>query len=124
VTGLVQPLNTVANQAAWIAATDVSPEHTAARAAAEKAAAAATGCKLVIARTGAFLAKPSELVRSSVCATGASCNWPRPRTPAPSPKWSANHRSRGPVSRLCSDSYSFCLQPLAGRKVRPPHLGQ
>ena len=43
VTGLVQPLHTVANPAAWTASTDVSPEHTAARAAAEKAAAAVTG---------------------------------------------------------------------------------
>src|SRR5450759_1598742 len=55
ITGVVQPLRTIANQAAWAAATDVTAERTAARAAAEKALASVSGSKLVIEKTRALL---------------------------------------------------------------------
>src|SRR5512137_672771 len=61
VTGVLQPLRTVANQAAWLASTDVQPEHTAARTAAEKALAAVSGAKVVIDKTRALLAQKSAL---------------------------------------------------------------
>ena len=57
ITGLVQPLQTVANQAAWTAATDVTPEHTAARASAEKALASVSGSKLLIAKDEVILGR-------------------------------------------------------------------
>jgi len=113
VTGLVQPLNTVANQAAWIAATDVSPEHTAARAAAEKAAAAATGCKLVIARTGAFLAKPSELSDLSLRQL-RKLQLAAAENPGTIPEVVSQRIEAEARQSAVLDSYSFCLQPLAG----------
>jgi peptidyl-dipeptidase A len=58
---VVQALHTVANQAAWAAATDVTPEHTAARAAAEKALAAVSGSRLVIEKTRALRKQKAEL---------------------------------------------------------------
>lgn len=64
--GILQPLQTVANQAAWLAATDVTPEHTAGRAAADKAVAAVTGSKLVIAKCKSLLEDKSELDPLSV----------------------------------------------------------
>src|SRR5512140_330647 len=60
-TGVLQPLRTVANQSAWLASTDVTPEHTAARAAADKALAAVSGSKVVIEKTRALLAHRTEL---------------------------------------------------------------
>jgi len=115
VTGLVQPLNTVANQAAWIAATDASPEHTAARAAAEKAAAAATGCKLVIARTGAFLAKPSELSDLSLRQL-RKLQLAAAENPGTIPEVVSQRIEAEARQSAVLDSYSFCLQPLAGGK--------
>jgi len=61
IAGVLQPLQTVANKAAWSAATDVRPEHTAARIAADKALAAVGGSKLVIERTSALLKARSAL---------------------------------------------------------------
>src|SRR5512147_750993 len=61
VSGTLQPLQTVANQAAWAASTDVSAEHTASRTTADKAVAAVSGSKLVIEKTKALLAQKSEL---------------------------------------------------------------
>jgi len=58
---VVQALHTVANQAAWTAATDVTAEHTAARAAAEKAVAVVAGSRLVIDKTRALLKQRAEL---------------------------------------------------------------
>src|SRR5207249_3554176 len=58
---LFQPVGKTASEAAWTAATDVTPEHTGARAGAEKAAAALFGSKLVIERCKAFLAREKEL---------------------------------------------------------------
>jgi peptidyl-dipeptidase A len=60
-TGVLQPLRTVANQSAWLASTDVTAEHTAARAAADKALAAVSGSKVVIEKTRALLARRFEL---------------------------------------------------------------
>jgi len=119
VTGLLQPLATVANQAAWIAATDVSPEHTAARAAAEKAAAAVTGSKLIIERTSAYLAKPSELSDLSLRQIRklqlAAAENPSTVAEVVSQRIDAEARQSAVL-----DSYSFCLQPLAGGKCGRP----
>ena len=119
VTGLVQPLNTVANQAAWIAATDVSPEHTAARAAAEKAAAAVTGSKLVIARTGAFLAKPGELSDLSLRQL-RKLQLAAAENPGTIPEVVSQRIEAEARQSAVLDSYTFCLQPLAGGKCGRP----
>ena len=119
VTGLLQPLNTVANQAAWNAATDVSPDHTAARAAAEKAAAAATGSKLVIERTGAFLAKPSELSDLSLRQL-RKLQLAAAENPGTIPEVVGQRIDAEARQSAVLDSYTFCLQPLAGGKCGHP----
>ena len=119
VTGLLQPLNTVANQTAWIAATAVSPEHTAARAAAEKAAAAVTGAKLVIERSATYLAKPSELsdltLRQFRKLQLAAAENPGTIPEVVSQRIEAEARQSAVL-----DSYTFCLQTLPGGKCSRP----
>jgi peptidyl-dipeptidase A len=119
VTGLLQPLNTVANQAAWTAATDVSPEHTAARAAAEKAAAAVSGSKLVIERTGAFLAKASELSDLSLRQL-RKLQLAAAENPGTIPEVVGQRIDAEARQSAVLDSYTFCLQPLAAGKCARP----
>jgi peptidyl-dipeptidase A len=118
-TGLLQPLNTVANQTAWIAATDVSPEHTAARAAAEKAAAAVSGSKLVIERTSAYLAKPSEL-SDLTSRQLRKLQLAAAENPGTIPEVVSQRIEAEARQSAVLDSYSFCLQPLAGGKCGRP----
>jgi len=119
VSGLVQPLQTVANQAAWIASTDVSPEHTSARAAAEKAAAAVTGSKLVIERTSAYLAKPSELSDLSLRQL-RKLQLAAAENPGTIPEVVSQRIEAEARQSAVLDSYTFCLQPLAGGKCGRP----
>ena len=114
-TGLLQPLNTVANQAAWNAATDVSAEHTAARASAEKAAAAVIGSKLVIERTGALLAKPSDLSDSSLRQL-RKLQLAAAENPGTIPEVVGKRIEAEARQSAVLDSYTFCLNPLAGGK--------
>ncbi len=117
--GLLQPLNTVANQAAWIAATEVSPEHTAARAAAEKAAAAVTGCKLVIERTSAYLAKPSELSDRTLRQL-RKLQLAAAENPGTIPEVVSRRIEAEARQSAVLDGYTFCLQPLPGGKCGRP----
>jgi peptidyl-dipeptidase A len=119
VSGLVQPLATVANQAAWIASTDVSPEHTSARAAAEKAAAAVTGSKLVIERTSAYLAKPSELSDLSLRQL-RKLQLAAAENPGTIPEVVSQRIEAEARQSTVLDSYTFCLQPVAGGKCGRP----
>ena len=119
VTGLLQPLNTVANQVAWTASTDVSPEHTAARAAAEKAAAAATGSKLVIERTGTFLARPGELSDLSLRQL-RKLQLAAAENPGTIPDVVGQRIEAEARQSAVLDSYTFCLQPLPGGKCGRP----
>ena len=119
VSGLVQPLATVANEAAWIASTDVSPEHTSARAAAEKAAAAVTGSKLVIERTSAYLAKPSELSDLSLRQL-RKLQLAAAENPGTIPEVVSQRIEAEARQSAVLDSYTFCLQPLAGGKCGRP----
>jgi peptidyl-dipeptidase A len=119
VTGLIQPLNTVAAQVAWTAATDVSPEHAAARAAAEEVAAAAAGSKLVIERTSAFLAKTGDLSDLTVRQL-RKLQLAAAENPGTMPDLVAQRiRAEAHQSNVL-DSYTFCLQPGAGGKCSRP----
>jgi peptidyl-dipeptidase A len=60
VTGLLAPVSTATSEADWIAATDVTIEHTGQRTGADKAFAALSGSKLIIERAKAFLAPEQE----------------------------------------------------------------
>jgi len=58
---LILPAETVAGQVEWTAATDVTPEHTGARAGADKTLAALSGAKTIIERSKALLRHEKEL---------------------------------------------------------------
>jgi peptidyl-dipeptidase A len=59
--GLVRPVATRTANADWLAATDVTPEHTGQRTGADKALAALVGSKYVIEKTKGFLAREKQL---------------------------------------------------------------
>lgn len=61
ITPLYLPLYRVSSEVAWIASTDVSDEHTGARAAADRAFAAFAGSRVIIERCKALLAKRKDL---------------------------------------------------------------
>ena len=115
VSGVLRPLNTVANQAAWTASTEVTPEHTAARAAAEKAAAAAVGSRLIIEKAQAFLARSSELSEPIVRQL-RRLQLMAAENPGTVPDL-VNQRIEAEARQShVLDSYTFCLQPLPGGK--------
>jgi len=118
-TGVLQPLCTVANQAAWTAATDVKPEHTAARAAAEKALAAVSGSKLVIEKTRALLARKPELKPAS--ARQLEKLWlAAADNPATIPDVVAKRIEAESRQSAVLDGYTFCLRPGPGGTCRHP----
>jgi len=115
----VAAAHTVANQAAWIAATEVNPEHTAARAAAEKAAAAVTDPSWSSNGLGPTWPSRASCL-SSLCASCASCNWPRAENPGTIPEVVSQRIEAEARQSAVLDGYTFCLQPLAGGKCGRP----
>ena len=61
ITSLLVPVSTVAAEADWSAATDVTPEHTGLRTGADKALATLAGSTVIITRAKAFLQKRKDL---------------------------------------------------------------
>lgn len=118
VTPLLQPLATVANQAEWVAATDTSAEHTAARAAAEKAAAAVSGSRLIIERTKALLAKRNELSELTVRQL-EKLRLSAAETPATTPDLVSRRIEAEARQSAVLDGFSFCLQQSGGKCVKP-----
>lgn len=115
----MQPLQTVANQAAWTASIDVTPEHTAARIAAEKAHAAVAGSKLVIEKTRGLLKQKSDLDPLSVRQLDklllAAAD-----SPATIPEVVAKRIEAESRQSSILDGYTFCLQTSpSGACVRP-----
>lgn len=119
IAGVLQPLRTVANQTAWLAATDVTPEHTAARAAADQAVAAVTGAKPVIEKTRALLKQEAAL--APLTARQLRKLWlAAAETPATLPDMVARRVAAEARQSAVLDGYGFCLQRnAAGRCVRP-----
>jgi peptidyl-dipeptidase A len=119
ISGTLQPLQTVANQAAWVASTDVSPEHTASRTTTDKAVAAVSGSKLVIEKTKALLGQKSELEAVTMrqlekLLREAADN------PATIPDVVAKRIEVEARQSSILDGYTFCLQGGAGGScVRP-----
>jgi peptidyl-dipeptidase A len=119
ITGVVQPLQAVDNRAAWTAATDVTPEHTAARIAADKALASVSGSKLVIERTQALLKRKGELepltVRQLDKLLLAAAD-----SPATLPDVVAKRLEAEARQSAILDGYVFCLQARPdGAGARP-----
>jgi peptidyl-dipeptidase A len=107
---LHRPVATVAAEAAWAAATDVTPEHTGARAGAEKAAAALAGARMVIERSRAFLAKEKELapltarqLRKLLLAAAEA--------PGTLPEVAAERVEAEARQSAVQDGFTFCLEP-------------
>jgi peptidyl-dipeptidase A len=108
--GTLQPLQSVANQAAWAASTDVTAEHTAARTAAEKALAAVSGSKLVIEKTKALLAQKAELEPVTVRQLDRLLR-EAADAPATIPDVVAKRIEAEARQSAILDGYAFCLQP-------------
>ena len=116
---LLAPVSTAASEAAWSAATDVTPEHTGQRAGAEKTAAALSGSKLVIEKSKAFLSKEKELDEPTArqlhkLLLSAAEN------PGTVPEIVTRRINAESQQSAIMDGYTFCLQPGAsGRCARP-----
>src|SRR5260221_3101918 len=113
VSSLLQPVATVADNVDWVASTDVTPEHTAQRAGADKVYAALVGSKVIIEKTKGFLKTDKQLddvtarqLRKLLLSAAEN--------PGTIPEIVAKRVEA--EARLSSvlDSYTFCLQPKVG----------
>jgi peptidyl-dipeptidase A len=113
VTSLLHPAATATDNVDWIASTDVTPEHTAERAGADKIFASLSGAKDIIDKTKGFLEKDKQLDDLTVrqlrkLLLAASEN------PGTIPEVVA--KRVGAEAKLAGvlDSYTFCLQRKVG----------
>jgi peptidyl-dipeptidase A len=124
--GVAQPVARVAAEAAWLAATDVTPANTGARAGAEKAAAALTGARPVIEKARALLAREKQLTTLTVrrlrkLLLNAAEN------PGTLPGLVARRLDAEPLQSSVLDGFTFCLQAgtaPGGRCLRPATANQ
>jgi peptidyl-dipeptidase A len=107
------PVSTTAAEADWVAATDVTPEHTGLRTGADKALATLSGATVIVTRAKAFLAKRKEL--DDVTARqleklllGAAEN------PGTIPEVVSRRVEAEARQSSILDGYTFCLQPKPG----------
>jgi peptidyl-dipeptidase A len=117
VSGLMAPVSTSTGQADWLAATDVTPEHTGQRTGADKALAALAGSKLVIDRTKALLKSEKQLDDLTVrqlnkLLLGAA------ETPGTIPEIVAKRIEHESRQSEILDGYTFCLQPKGAACAR------
>jgi peptidyl-dipeptidase A len=113
VTSLMLPVATTTNGVDWIAATDVTPEHTGQRAGADKALAALVGAKPLIQKTKALLAKEKQLddvtVRQLRKLLLSAAENPGTIPDVVDKRVEAEARLAGVL-----DGYTFCLQSKPG----------
>ena len=109
-TSLLTPVSTTASESDWVAATDVTPEHTGLRTGADKALATLSGATVIVTRAKAFLAKRKEL--DDVTARqldklllGAAEN------PGTIPDVVGKRVEAEARQSSILDGYTFCLQP-------------
>ncbi|MES1172496.1 MAG: M2 family metallopeptidase [Bacteroidota bacterium] len=110
---LILPVATVEAEVAWTSSTDVTPEHTGARTGADKALAALSGSKVIIARCKALLARAKDLepatetqLRKLLLAAAES--------PGTIPEIVAQRVDAEARQAAIQDGYTFCLQPKPG----------
>src|SRR4029079_1682195 len=113
ITALLTPVSTVAAEADWVAATDVTPEHTGLRTGADKAMATLSGATVIVTRSKAYRAKRKEL--DDVTARqleklllGAAEN------PGTIPEVVNKRVEAEARQSSILDGYTFCLQPKPG----------
>ena len=119
VTALLWPAATATNNADWIAATDVTPEHTGQRAGADKTLASVAGAKWLIEKTKGFLAHDKQLddltarqLRKLLLGAAES--------PGTIPEIVAKRVEAEAHQSEILDSYTFCLQSKAGGGCAQP----
>ncbi len=113
ITALLVPVSTVAAEADWAAATDVTPEHTGLRTGADKALAALSGSTVIITRAKALLAKKKDLDEITArqlekLLLGAAEN------PGTIPQVVSKRVEAEARQSSILDGYTFCLQPKPG----------
>jgi peptidyl-dipeptidase A len=113
VSSLVLPVATLTNGVDWIAATDVTPEHTAERAGADKALAALVGSKAIIEKTKGFLAKEKQLDELTVRQLRRLLLWAAD-SPGTIPEVVSRRVEAEAKLSGVLDGYTFCLQPKPG----------
>jgi peptidyl-dipeptidase A len=113
VTGLLRPVSTATNQADWLAATDVTPEHTGQRTGADKALAALTGAKPLIEKTKELLASEKQLDDDSTRQLHKLL-LAAAETPGTIPEVVTRRVEAEAHQSEILDGYTFCLQPKAG----------
>jgi len=116
VTGLLAPVSTAASQADWVAATDVTAEHTGARAGADHALAALIGAKVVIDKTKAFL-KDEKQLQDSTARQLRKLLLAAAENPGTIPDVVGKRVEGEAHQSAILDGYTFCLQP------KPPGAG-
>jgi peptidyl-dipeptidase A len=115
VTALRGPVTTATTEVDWVAATDVTPEHTGERAGAEKVYASMAGARWVIEKTRAFLepAKTKQLddltVRQLQKLLLAAAESPGTIPAVVAKRVEVESKARGVL-----DGYTFCLQQKPG----------
>ncbi len=122
VTSLLTPVSTTAAEADWVAATDVTPEHTGQRTGADKALATLSGATLIVTRAKAFLAKRKELDDLTArqlekLLLGAAEN------PGTIPEVVGKRVEAEARQSSILDGYTFCLQPKPGATPGAPAAG-
>jgi peptidyl-dipeptidase A len=113
VSSLVQPAATVAHLADWVASTDVTPEHTAERAGADKVLAGLVGSKEIIEKTKGFLKNEKQLddltARQLHMLLLMAAESPGTIPEVVTKRVEAEARLSGVL-----DGFTFCLQPKPG----------
>jgi len=113
VTSLLTPVSTTAAEADWVAATDVTPEHTGLRTGADKAMATLSGATVIVTRAKAYLAKRKELddvtARQLEKLLLSAAENPGTIPAVVDKRVEAEARQSSIL-----DGYTFCLQPKAG----------
>jgi peptidyl-dipeptidase A len=113
VSSLLQPVATATDNVDWVAATDVTPEHTAERTGADKVFASLVGSKAIIGKTKAFLENDKQLddltARQLRKLLLSAAENPGTIPEVVAKRVEAEARLGGVL-----DSYTFCLQPKPG----------
>jgi peptidyl-dipeptidase A len=118
VTGLLAPVSTIAANADWEAATDVTPEHVAQRTGADKTLAALSGSTMLIDKTRALLKNEKQLdditvrqLRKLLLAAAEN--------PGTIPEVVARRVELESKQSEILDGYTFCLQPKGNSCAKP-----
>lgn len=118
VTGLLAPVHQVATHAAWVAATDVTPEHTGQRAGAEKAAATLSGSKVIINGARKFLSGERDL-KEATARQLRRLLLDAAESPGTIPEVVTRRIEIEAKQSSVLDGYTFCLQKSGAKCAKP-----